>query len=124
MLAGYASFLLAVGRNNALTLGIHPFARAFSDGGGTVQPWVHPVFYLDLGMPNHTETLLEHYQVKGHSTYLRRFERGVVLYNPSATLDRAVPIGGAYTDPWDGACAKVRSWTIGANSGMVLVTVP
>jgi hypothetical protein len=124
VLAGYASFLLAVGRNNALTLGIHPFARAFSDGGGTVQPWVHPVFYLDLGMPNHTETLLEHYQVKGHSTYLRRFERGVVLYNPSATLDRAVPIGGAYTDPWDGACSKVRSWTIGANSGMVLVTVP
>jgi hypothetical protein len=55
---------------------------------------------------------------------LRRFERGVVLYNPSATLDRAVPIGGAYTDPWDGACSKVRSWTIGANSGMVLVTVP
>ncbi|KOO23116.1 putative galacturonosyltransferase 3-like protein [Chrysochromulina tobinii] len=124
VLAGYASFLLAVGRNNALTLGIHPFARAFSDGGGTVQPWIHPVFYLDLGMPNHTETLLEHYQVKGHSTYLRRFERGVVLYNPSATLDRAVPIGGAYTDPWDGACSKVRSWTIGANSGMVLVTVP
>ncbi len=124
VLSGYASFLLAVGRNNALTLGIHPFARAAADGGGTVQPWIHPVFYLDIGMPNHTETLLEHYQVKGHSTYLRRFERGVVLYNPDERLDRAVPLGGAYTDPWDGACAWVRSWTLGANSGMVLVSMP
>ena len=118
VLSGYASFLMATARNGALSLGIHPFAYA---APGDVQPWIHPVFNLDIGWPNQTESLIERYRVAGHTTYLRRFEHGVALYNPDAGTDQAVPLSAAYIDPWDESCTAVRSWTLAGQSGMVLL---
>ena len=73
---------MAASKNSPISLGVHPFARATMGDGkpGSVHPWLHPVFYLDIGVPNRTETLIEQYRVPGHTTYLRRFTRGVVLY--------------------------------------------
>ena len=176
---------MAASKNSPISLGVHPFARATMGDGkpGSVHPWLHPVFYLDIGVPNRTETLIEQYRVPGHTTYLRRFTRGVVLYarptlllrparpnpaqprrsnptrtptlpsppnpipgsfthprpsrsrlaltdstcrpssryNPEPGLDRHVPLGEGYTDPWSDKCSTVKSWSLNGQSGMVLL---
>lgn len=119
--SAYASFLLTVGgaqHKDRLMFGIHPFAQT-SDG--SVQPWLHPVFFLDLGKPIHTFNVLEEYSVDGHPSYVRRFEHGIVLYNPYPTIDDHIPLGGEYVDPWAEACEHVKSWTLDGQTGTVLV---
>ena len=92
-------------------------------GGGIAHPWLHPVFFLDIGAPNRTEALIERYRLPHpHKTYLRPFERGVVLYNPEATPDTHIPLDGHYTDPWSASCAVWTHWPhLDGNSGMILV---
>ena len=110
-LAYWASFLLAV-RDPAgpLALGVHPFHRGTT---GHVEPWLHPVLFLDVGAPRETRDLLEAYRVPEHFTYRRFFDRGVALYNPSDLVDLDVPLGGAYVDPWDARCGAADRLTLG-----------
>ena len=117
-LAYWASFLLAV-RDPAgpLALGVHPFHRGTT---GHVEPWLHPVLFLDVGAPRETRDLLEAYRVPEHLTYRRVFDRGVALYNPSDLVDLDVPLGGAYVDPWDARCGAADRLTLGPRSGAVL----
>lgn len=117
----YASFLFTVAKNGALMLGVHPFAQTHG-GKGHVRPWLHPIFFLDVGQPTHTEVLIERYRVNGHSTYVRTFERGIALYNPAASTDHDIPLGGTYVDPWDPQCTPLTTYLqLAASSGAVLV---
>jgi hypothetical protein len=116
-LGAYASFLFTVAKSNTLSLGVHPFAQTAHG----VQPWLHPVFFLDVGKPEQTEELLEFYRVPGHSTYARRFENGITLYNPEAAPDADVPLGAEYVDPFDRACAARRTYSLEGQSGAVLL---
>lgn len=87
---------------------------------GHVEPWLHPVLFLDVGAPRETRDLLEAYRVPEHFTYRRVFDRGVALYNPSDLVDLDVPLGGAYVDPWDARCGAADRVTLGPRSGAVL----
>eukprot|EP00440_Ansanella_granifera_P063316 gb/GFBE01068657.1/.p1 GENE.gb/GFBE01068657.1/~~gb/GFBE01068657.1/.p1 ORF type:complete len:776 (+),score=89.83 gb/GFBE01068657.1/:1-2328(+) len=120
MISAYASFLMAVDETpqKELMLGVHPFVKL--KNGSSVRPWLHQVFMIDIGRPTETAELLEQYRVRGHWTYLRRFEDGVVLYNPFTSKDVAVPLGGTYLDPWDERCTQLSTWTLAGQSGMVL----
>ena len=71
--------------------------------------------------PNQPEALIEFYRVPMHSTYARRFERGISLYNPEAATDVDVPLGAEYVDPFDKRCAATRTYTLQGQSGAVLV---
>jgi len=119
LLSAYSSFLFAVSaRTSTLSLGVHPFVRLNETN---VQPWLHPVFFIDLGPPTQWEALIESYRVANHSTYTRRFGRGMSLYNPSKEVDIDVPLGGEYIDPFDRSCTPRRAYTVGGQSGTVLV---
>ena len=99
---------------------MHPFAQ--TKDKTTVVPWLHPVFFFKIGMPTHTEELIERYRVSGqHSTYMRPFDHALVLYNPEAETDTNVPLGGEYIDPFDTSCTPVRTYTLAAQSGAVLL---
>ena len=119
VLGAYSSFLFTVAKNGALGLGVHPFAQ--TKDKTTVVPWLHPVFFFKIGMPTHTEELIERYRVAGHSTYVRPFDHALVLYNPEAETDTNVPLGGEYIDPFDTSCTPVRTYTLAAQSGAVLL---
>lgn len=86
-----------------------------------LQPWLHPVFFLDVGKPNQTEALIEYYRVPGHTTYARRFEKAIALYNPEAAADENVALGAEYVDPFDTGCATRRTYTLQGQSGAVLL---
>lgn len=124
VLAAYTSYLLAVERpapphtQPTTALGIHPFAKR---ADGRVVPWLHPALFVDLGWPLTTESLLERYRAPGHNTYVRRFERGIVLYNPESSPD-VIPLGAKYVDPWSAdGCHPVRMYSVPGQSGALLV---
>ena len=117
VLGAYSSFLFTVSRSGTLSLGVHPFAQTKTG----VQPWLHPIFFVDIGKPNQTESLIEFYRVAGHTTYARRFENGLTLYNPEAVTDTNVPLGDAYVDPFDRSCTPRTTHTLSGQSGAVLV---
>jgi len=119
-LGAYASFLFTVARSGTLSLGVHPFAQT-SRG---VQPWLHPIYYLDIGLPNQTEELIEFYRVRGHTTYARRFTNGITIYNPDSNIDTNVPLGADYVDPFDPQCTPRQTYTLGGSSGAVLLSIP
>lgn len=122
-LAAYCSFLLAVagaGENSSIALGVHPFARR--PDGRTV-PWLHPAVYLDIGRPLDAHALIEAHRPSGHTSYVRRFERAVIAYNPEADADAQVPLGGEYVDPWgDHGCRRLTHLPLlRPHEGMLLV---
>jgi hypothetical protein len=123
VMGAYASFLFTVSKNNALSLGVHPFAQLETPNGTRVMPWLHPVFFLDVGLPMRTETLVESYRVSGHEAYSRRFERAIVLYNPSDKVDSDIPLGDEFIDPWDAGCAPRTTYTLRGQSGAVLMQI-
>lgn len=121
VISAYASFLMIVPEIEGevpLMLGVHPFAKTEA---GYVQPWLHPVFFLDIGRPIETKSLLEEYRISGHPTYVRRFERGIVLYNPYKQTDVKAPLDGEYLDPWKNDCKPVTNWNTAGETGMVLM---
>ena len=126
VIGAYASFLFTVSeRTDTLSLGVHPFAQTRdADGALGVTPWLHPVFFLDIGAPTQTEELIESYRVDGHSTYLRKFENGLVLYNPDERDDAQVSLGGEYIDPWDTTCTPRTTFDVAAQSGALLMRLP
>ena len=118
-LAYWASFLLvAKDPTGAAALGVHPFRRDHETE--TVEPWLHPALFLDVGAPAETEVLLEGYRVPGHLAFRRAFDRGLALYNPSDLVDVDVPLGGTYLDPFDADCAPRTKLTLGPRAGAVL----
>mmetsp|Transcript_30714 Transcript_30714/g.61652 ORF Transcript_30714/g.61652 Transcript_30714/m.61652 type:complete len:82 (+) Transcript_30714:1762-2007(+) len=53
---------------------------------------------------------------------MRRFEHGIVLYNPESREDASVPLGAEYVDPWgEASCLRVRSRHMLGQAGALLV---
>ena len=62
---------------------------------------------------------LDQYQIKGHQTYHRHFDNGIVLVNPSMETDESIQFERTYIDPRNGS--KVRSVEIPPHSGKILL---
>ena len=116
----YASYLMAVERKRgtcSTVFGISPFYWE----GKQRKAMLHPRYTWDLGDPmeSHSPSQLEEYKHVNHQTYVRKFQKGIVLVNPSTTKDRGVPLGSEYTDPETGQ--KMTTANLEPQTGKILM---
>ncbi|MEM9057678.1 MAG: hypothetical protein AAGD86_09385, partial [Pseudomonadota bacterium] len=114
----YASVLLGWELNTAEAFITMPLFRADGDGRAlNLSDW----FFYDMGEPEEQVAYdaLEQLRVPDTNTYLRRWSNGVVLVNPTATDDPAVPLPGQYLVP--GEARKVTSIGVPAYTAYLLI---
>ena len=117
----YASYLLGVERKEgkcSTAFGINPFYWE----GEQRKAILNPRYMWDLGDPAESRLPedLDSYQIAGHETYVRKFQKGLVLVNPSGTEDTDVPLGGECTDPVTNE--RMTTVTMAAQTGRILLT--
>lgn len=114
----YASYLLAVEADFETPFGI----PAFYQDGGRRFAYLDPRYTWPIGAPAETVAPedLEKYQVDGHLSYLRKFENGIVLVNPTEEMDKPMRLRGVYLDPRTGE--QVRSIRMAPHSGKILLS--
>jgi hypothetical protein len=116
----YASFLMAVERKDGkcpTVYGINPF---YWEGEKRVV-FLHPRYTWDLGDPveSHKPDELNAYKRPEHLTYIRKFQKGIVLVNPSDKKDENVSLDNEYIDPETDQ--KVSSISMTSQSGKILL---
>ena len=117
----YASYLLAVNSTTGPTrLGIPAFYRA----NGKRFVFVHRRYAWPLGEPAQTFSSdnIDKYRPEGHASYVRKFTNGLILVNPTTTIDKDVKFDRAYFDPV--TRTSTSSVDVPANSGMILLVPP
>ena len=115
---GYASFLMAVEKNSKIMFGIP--AYYFYTDQNIRKAWVHPRYFLPIGAPTETQTPenIGRYVPTGHVTYVRNFENGLVLVNPTDQAD-LFDFNTAYYDP--DAERMITSLTMAPATGKILL---
>lgn len=96
----YASYLMAIERKNGKTanaFGINPFSWE----GKQRKVKLEDRYTWDLGDPieTHEPAKLDLYKPQGHSTYVRKYQKGIVLVNPSGKDDIGILLNRSYYDP-------------------------
>ena len=93
---------------------------AVGKGGDIVHSYSNGDFCSSISFSE--ERLIEEYRLPGRSTYARLFDYGIVLYNPEADDDVAIPLGGEYVDPYDVSCKRVHTYArLAGQTGAILV---
>jgi len=112
---GYASFLLAVEPGSPLQLGLS--ATYVRDDGQRVVH-LHPRYKIDLGQPvdSYPFDAFDRYRVDA-SVYVRRFEQGIVLVNPTATAS-VLTLDEEYVTP--DLREPVRTAELAPRTGLIL----
>mgnify|MGYP003579744367 FL=1 len=114
----YASFLIAVEKNSKIMLGIP--AYYFYTDQKERKAWLHPRYSWPIGLPTETqapENILN-YQPKGHVIFMRHFDNGLALVNPTNQSD-AIKFGTSYYDP--DTRQTINSITMAPQTGKVLL---
>lgn len=113
----YASYLMAVEADFDTPFGI----PAFYQENGKRFAYLDPRYSWPIGAPAETVSPenLEDYRIGGHQSYLRKFENGIVLVNPTLDADESIKLDKAYVDPRTGK--TVRSITMAPHSGTILL---
>jgi hypothetical protein len=116
-LYGYASYLLGVEATKTTKFGI----PAFYVQNGQRYAWVNPRYYLPIGLPTETQlsSNINAYRPTGHRTYMRHFQNGLVLVNPTYQIDTPITLDQAYLDP--DTNQMIQSISMGALSGKILL---
>lgn len=113
----YASYLLAVEKDAPTRLGL----PAFYEKDGRRFAYVHPRYSWPIGAPveTHKPDEIDRYRTKGHVCYLRRFDNGLVLVNPTEEDDRTLKLNKIYIDPETGR--QISSVRMKAHTGRILI---
>ncbi|MEM9057605.1 MAG: putative Ig domain-containing protein [Pseudomonadota bacterium] len=94
----YATILLAWENNTGASIPLPLFAEA-AEGGRrlNLSPWL----FYELGEPESHAPYddVEQLRIAGTNTFARRWTNGIVLVNPSAEDDAAVPLPATYIEP-------------------------
>ncbi|MFC1763294.1 hypothetical protein ACFL6U_14600 [Planctomycetota bacterium] len=105
LLYGYSSYLLAVKVESDdkiyTRIGFTPVVDPTGDG-----PYLEldPCFLWDIGRPVETFASTDYleYKISDRKIYMRRFEKGIVMVNPSESAENAIdliPFGGPFSNP-------------------------
>ena len=96
----YTSFLLAVEKMNGNSrLGIPPF---YQNENMTLRyAYVHPRYYWNIGNPIETYHYenVTNYRLNGKNTFLRYFENGLIMVNPTNITDENIALNKSYYNP-------------------------
>jgi len=116
----YATYLMAVERKNGkcpTVFGINPFYWE----GNQRKAILNSRYTWDLGEPaeSHSPDHLNQYKSASHETYVRKFQKGIVLVNPSTTRDAGVTLGRQYIDPETEE--KVTAVSLAPQTGRILL---
>lgn len=114
-LYAYTSFLLSVEKDAPARLG----RPAFAGMGADRHVKVYPHYYWPIGAPAETKKELDDYRVPDHISYMRKFENGLIVVNPTPKGDNGIAIEPPLLDPKTGK--KVRSVDMPPNSGRILL---
>lgn len=92
----YASYLLAVEKDAPTRLGL----PAFYEKDGRRYAYLHPRYSWPIGAPTQTyqPDQIDRYRPKGYLSYVRRFDNGLVIVNPSEKDDRKLNLDKTYLD--------------------------
>jgi hypothetical protein len=131
--AAYASFLLAVEKTavdgGRPSLGIQPlYFQDPKNRSSTRYAKLHPRFHWDVGAPAETKLVVTGYilDTKFNVTYGRRFQKGLVLFNPdwavTDTIDLAVLFpGSSFVDPSSGGSPMHTPAKLAPQSALILL---
>jgi hypothetical protein len=126
ILYGYASYLLGVKveKDGAIhtQLGSCPLVVG-ADGHAKFH--LYDCFLWEIGKPVETRQASDYhgYQVPGRGVFVRRFENGIVLVNPSVEAENSIdlsPFGGPFVNPATGANNLDRI-SLGPRTGSILL---
>ncbi len=116
----FASYLLAIERKNGKTanvFGTNPFYWE----GNQRKVKLQERYTWDLGDPaeTHQPAKMDLYKPQGHSTYVRKYQKGIVLVNPSEKEDAGIALNRSYYDPE--TQRQVTQVSMPAQSGKILL---
>lgn len=115
-LYAYSSYLLAVETDFATPLGIPVFYQK----DGKRYAYLNPQYFWPIGAPKETVSPehFEDYRKKGQELYLRHFENGIVMVNPT-NEDQTRTLNNTYADPRNGS--MVKTITMPPHTGRILL---
>jgi uncharacterized sulfatase len=113
----YASYLLAIEEGSPTRLGIPVFYQR----GGERYADLYPIYIWPVGAPAETVSSenLETYRIENYRSYMRHFENGIVLVNPTNEDDGHIKLNRTYIDPRNGK--KVDSIHMDSHTGRILL---
>lgn len=96
----YTSFLLGVEKMDGNSrLGIPPF---YQNENYTLRyAYVHPRYYWNIGNPvqSYNYENVTNYRLNGKNTFLRYFENGLIMVNPTNITDSSIGLNKSYYNP-------------------------
>eukprot|EP01084_Bolivina_argentea_P250232 419185_1 len=98
MMFGYGSFLIGVGDKNGNAMFGIPVMRQVN-GKGNRYAYIDEMFSYAIGNPIEMKSMVDQYQIKGHISYQRMFEGGIVVVNPNNISDWNITLSKTYIDP-------------------------
>eukprot|EP01084_Bolivina_argentea_P273327 465558_1 len=121
LLFGYTSFLLGVDKRDTTVKFGMPAMRYVNNGKGPRQAVVNEIFRYKIGDPIQSFKNVSEYQIKGHCSYWRVFENGIILVNPQLNeTDYNINLNKSYINPKNNKTMQYNI-TLQSLSGLILL---